>query len=364
MIRLCDNMINDDYSKLKYNNKLINYLKIAYTHLESEGYKVVAYKYDWKKQKGTRIYKLNEFEEIKKEKNKWVNYYWIEFEKNEVKYKFSLLYKDFDRKSGNIHVLPGAVQLWKKEKNDYCKLNKMKKEDYAVPFVEDEWYPIFDSESIHYISDEKDLNAILEIIIKKHLEKNKDKIKKPLLGTISEEVNFYTLGGKINNLTSVSEKYKVIMYHSKKENEKTYWKSYYFSEIDKNSLIFPRYGQVQFWRGISASPCSPSEYEEEKGWKLFYPETSNKYKIKGISKWANNIKKGNIKEKDKLKDIINLIITANVKSFDPDINIENQKDMKRLDKDFNEFKRICNIIENNIEQSIEKILKLILGENK
>ena len=72
----------------------------------------------------------------------------------------------------------------------------MKKEDYTVPFVEDEWYPIFDSESIHYISDEKDLNAILEIIIKKHLEKNKDKIKKQLLGTISEEVNFYTLWGK------------------------------------------------------------------------------------------------------------------------------------------------------------------------
>lgn len=48
--------------------------------------------------------------------NDFLNYYWIEFgikEESIVKYKISLFYKDFDSNTGNIHVLPGALQCWK-----------------------------------------------------------------------------------------------------------------------------------------------------------------------------------------------------------------------------------------------------------
>lgn len=340
-------MNNEKYSKLKYNNKLIKYLEEAYIYLKE--YNPVAYKYNWNTEKKIKIEK---FEEIDSQENKWVNYYWIEFEKIEVKYKFSLFYKDFDRKSGNIHVLPGAVQLWKKEKNDYCKLNKMKKEDYAVPFVEDEWYPQFNK--IHYIYN--DIEDCLSSMIEK---KTKFKRKR-----INNEFLYYY---EINNINydfinfnpEKIQKYPIIKWkcYPSKRNQK-YWISYYFSEFDFKNSIFSKYGQIQFWRGISASPCSPSEYEEEEGWKLFYPETSNKYKIKGISEWLNKIKKGINLEKTKLKDFIDLVKNGQ-KAFDPDINIENLKDMERLDNDFNEFKRICNIIENNIEKSVEEILKLI-----
>lgn len=46
-----------------------------------------------------------------------IEYYWITFTYNKTDYKVSMFYKDFDHDSGNLHVLPGRVQWWKKEEN-------------------------------------------------------------------------------------------------------------------------------------------------------------------------------------------------------------------------------------------------------
>lgn len=58
-------------------------------------------------------------EKLNKEEydNNCINYYWVEFQYKEEKYKISMFYKDFDHNTGNIHILPGAIQFWKKT---YC----------------------------------------------------------------------------------------------------------------------------------------------------------------------------------------------------------------------------------------------------
>ncbi len=70
---------------------------------------------------------------LKDSGNTGIEYYWITFNsspelfdqdcKSDISiittkpYKITMFYKDFDHFSGNLHVLPGAMQVWEKEKN-------------------------------------------------------------------------------------------------------------------------------------------------------------------------------------------------------------------------------------------------------
>ena len=57
-------------------------------------------------------------EEMKVPKD-YIAYYWTEFLYREKKYRFTLFFKDFDHNTGNIHVLPGMFQFFRKmEKGD------------------------------------------------------------------------------------------------------------------------------------------------------------------------------------------------------------------------------------------------------
>lgn len=76
------------------------------------------------------IYKGKYGNSIEEEsENDFLNYYWIEFDIKElesiIKYKISLFYKDFDSNTGNIHVLPGALQCWKYINNNRDPINKI-----------------------------------------------------------------------------------------------------------------------------------------------------------------------------------------------------------------------------------------------
>lgn len=57
---------------------------------------------------------------MKKEKNEgqkeneYLNYYWAEYKYGNEDYRLCMYYKDFDHGTGNIHINPGYVQLWKK----------------------------------------------------------------------------------------------------------------------------------------------------------------------------------------------------------------------------------------------------------
>ncbi len=45
----------------------------------------------------------------------FISYYWVTFKfENKTEYKIAMFYKDFDHLSGNIHVLPGLVQIFTK----------------------------------------------------------------------------------------------------------------------------------------------------------------------------------------------------------------------------------------------------------
>lgn len=46
------------------------------------------------------------------ESHRYLNYYWMEFEYMCKRYKISMFYKDMDHMTGNIHVMPGAIQIW------------------------------------------------------------------------------------------------------------------------------------------------------------------------------------------------------------------------------------------------------------
>lgn len=45
------------------------------------------------------------------ESHDFLNYYWMEFSYRHKAYKLSMYYKDMDHRTGNLHVLPGAIQL-------------------------------------------------------------------------------------------------------------------------------------------------------------------------------------------------------------------------------------------------------------
>lgn len=92
--------------------------------------------------------------------NQYLNYYWAEFDYEKERYKLNMFYRDFDRNSGNIHVLPGVPQLWKRKDNSpddeknfvitkcsvsrkYFDVNEILNEySGSIPYSEPKWSPV------------------------------------------------------------------------------------------------------------------------------------------------------------------------------------------------------------------------------
>lgn len=97
--------------------------------------------------------------EEKTKKISYMNYYGAEYKKNNMAYRITMYYKDFDHGSGNIHVLPGAIQVWKKVNckhstyKGFCK-KELKKSGSnksvrynmygGIPYCEFDWQPLLD----------------------------------------------------------------------------------------------------------------------------------------------------------------------------------------------------------------------------
>lgn len=103
------------------------------------------------------------FKETKDFSNKYLDYFWAEFNMGENQdkktYKIAMFFKDFDHQTGNIHVLPGMLQFWEKvdysessEKYNYFVVEKGKtsEENSQLPytghsggriFCEEGWVP-------------------------------------------------------------------------------------------------------------------------------------------------------------------------------------------------------------------------------
>lgn len=120
-----------------------------------------------KKATDMEIYKFN-FESAKKEKANLndpvpvdsIEYYWIEYasgkgENKGKKMKFAFFYRDVDKNTGNVHVIPGLFEEYKYEKKDY------KPENYPnKPYVADNEKVVIKNIKLRYSSfSEKDMDG-------------------------------------------------------------------------------------------------------------------------------------------------------------------------------------------------------------
>lgn len=100
--------------------------------------------------------------------NERYDYFWMEYKIGNVEYKLSAFYKDYDRSNGNIHVLPGPIQAWKKM--DFTEDFQFTAGSGIVPFPEGNWFPVlykpyfWKRSDINSEADNlwKEVNAILE----------------------------------------------------------------------------------------------------------------------------------------------------------------------------------------------------------
>ena len=132
----------EDFNKAVYQKMVQIYesnLKNNLDVTEINTYKIVVEKEAIKQQQ------IDDIEAFKNYCSEYLEYYWIEFSIKDKEYKISMYYKDFDFSTGNIHVLPGAIQIWKKvccSKDSIhssalrCKNNEIR------PFIEKGWEPI------------------------------------------------------------------------------------------------------------------------------------------------------------------------------------------------------------------------------
>ena len=63
----------------------------------------------------------------------YLEYYWVEFMHNGKECVVSLFHRDFDGQSGNIHVMPGVLQVWEKA-YDKDKKNPFEKDKGTITF--------------------------------------------------------------------------------------------------------------------------------------------------------------------------------------------------------------------------------------
>lgn len=97
----------------EFNKHCKNVLFEITKKFEGVDYKRLELEYDFEKKELVRseVVKLEKEYECSCE---LLEYYWSEFSRNDVDYKITMFYKDFDKDSGNLHVIPGYFQVWRK----------------------------------------------------------------------------------------------------------------------------------------------------------------------------------------------------------------------------------------------------------
>lgn len=201
--------------------------------------------------------------------NNFLNYYWCQYVVGNISYKISMFYKDFDKGSGNIHILPGAVQVWRKtecncteqgfciNEIEKCKKNNEGEIEYKMlggeKYCEYGWKPLFDK-PIFWAEDNFDevINAVnlQDICGMKHFcYSNK----------FYESVINYSTGGRSGHYM----KYALLKFESSEESV------YYKTIFVPNFGFFTKYDgiKVDYEPGKKVNKCGPNYYcEHLKRW--------------------------------------------------------------------------------------------------
>ena len=159
-------------------------------------------------------------------KDEYLGYYWFEFKIHSDEYRITMFVKDFDEGAGNIHTLPGMIQIWykyqEKEGIDEKKLffsvkknvitrvpyrikKERERESYrstgGINFQEGKWIPLFKENTANSLCI-WDISANIEIyesIISSFWKINQDSIKTDIKGLCTGK-NAYMLYGDSSNI--------------------------------------------------------------------------------------------------------------------------------------------------------------------
>lgn len=199
----------------------------------------------------------------------FLNYYWCEYKKDNKNYKITMFYKDFDCGSGNIHVLPGAIQIWRLKQNcdflenGFCEdelqkaIIKNGKVEYSCKggksYTEFGWKPLFEHLQLW---DAGVLKNLINMI---------NDLKKDELGEVECDINIKSFYASVMNppkgtVSSQSRgKYILLQFNKKFLYYKTmYINGYgYFTKYDGKEVSF-KYGNNENTKG-------PNYYDTKKG---------------------------------------------------------------------------------------------------
>lgn len=208
-------------------------------------------------------------EYIMSSEDNFLNYYWCEYKAENNDYKISMFYKDFDNGSGNLHILPGAVQVWRKTECNYtkqgfctyeiekCKRNNKGEIEYKMlggrKYCEYGWKPLFDK-PIFWT--QKNFDEILNAI----KLQNTCCIKNVCYSNIFyESVKDYSNGGRSGHYM----KYALLKFDFSEES--VYYKTIFVPQYG----FFTKYDgiKVDYEPGKKVNKCGPNFYcENLKRW--------------------------------------------------------------------------------------------------
>lgn len=254
-------------------NMLFEIEKFAEENSSEDISNISCYYLDWE----SNSQKLFTKEEDIAVSDKYLDYYWMTFTLNNKECKVTMFYKDFDCKSGNIHVLPGAIQFWEKtsDSTDSIDAERLKLEavkSYITKYIECGWKPKY---NFPLFWNKDNLSKTAAIIWQSYRKNKPAEIQE--LNTCStvfygDIVNIYknTLKQEENEKIKSGHCKKYALFNWIDVNDTEMKTPYGISNYDSLGY-FIKFGECH--RYIKQQPGGPNRYNAKKGtWEINYME--------------------------------------------------------------------------------------------
>lgn len=266
-----DRMIKSEIKKFNDLQKnALNEIVESLIEIEKLKYSVVY----WDEKGCFNVKQVEKFENLNNEEHEFLNYYWCEYTKDNINYKITMFYKDFDHGSGNIHILPGGIQIWQKKgccacaDKGFCEkeLKRPRIKDGKIeywcsggkPYTEFGWEPLIENLQLWN-------NKVLEDLIN-NLNNNLNKGSFKVIESDIDSKSFYksVIGYPKESVSSQSRgKYILLQFNKAFLYYKTmYIKGYgYFTKFDGEKIEFKKYEGDE----KNMNEKGPNHYDWEEG---------------------------------------------------------------------------------------------------